>query len=65
MLVPVVRPASFSKGSGLIKHHKKPTQGLKWSLCPPPHVCVDVQVDPSKIIWTPYDASHEYATFKS
>ena len=24
-----------------------------------------VQVDPSKIIWTPYDASHEYATFKS
>jgi hypothetical protein len=27
-------------------------------------VCV-LQVDPSKIIWTPYDASHEYATFKS
>lgn len=24
-----------------------------------------LQVDPSKIIWTPYDASHEYATFKS
>jgi hypothetical protein len=24
-----------------------------------------VQVDPSKIIFTPYDASHEYATFKA
>jgi len=28
-------------------------------------VCMPLQVDPSKIIWTPYDASHEYATFKS
>jgi hypothetical protein len=24
-----------------------------------------LQVDPSKIIFTPYDASHEYATFKA
>lgn len=26
--------------------------------------CAVLQVDPSKIIFTPYDASHEYATFK-